>query len=66
MQTAWSSLGRGIIGTGHRVSAEHLAAYLDGMTWRFDNRNNPFLFRDTMLRLIHSGNLEYKDLIRAA
>jgi hypothetical protein len=32
------------------------------MTWRFDNRKNPFLFRDTLLRLIHSGNLEYKEL----
>ncbi len=27
---------------------------------------NPFLFRDTMLKLIHSDNLEYKELTRAA
>jgi len=44
----------------------HLPAYLDEMTWRFNNRKNPFLFRDTMLRLIHSENLEYKELTRAA
>jgi hypothetical protein len=31
--------------------------YLDEMTWRFNNRKNPFLFRDTMLKLIHSENL---------
>jgi len=36
------------------------------MLWRFDNRENPFLFRDTMLRLIHSDNLEYKELTKAA
>jgi hypothetical protein len=31
------------------------------MTWRFNDRENPFLFLDTMLELIHSGNLEYKN-----
>jgi hypothetical protein len=45
--------------------AKHLAAYLDEMTWRFNNRKNPFLFRDTMLKLIHSENLEYKELTAA-
>jgi hypothetical protein len=35
-----------------------LPAYLDEMTWRFNNRKNPFLFRDTVLKLIASGNLE--------
>jgi hypothetical protein len=36
------------------------------MTWRFNNRKNPYLFRDTMLKLIHSDNLEYKKVIQAA
>jgi hypothetical protein len=36
------------------------------MTWRFNNRKNSFLFRDTMLKLIHSDNLEYKELTKAA
>jgi hypothetical protein len=31
-----------------------------------NNRKNPFLFRDTMLKLIHSDNLEYKELTKAA
>jgi hypothetical protein len=39
---------------------------LDEMTWRFDNRKNPFLFRDTMPKLIHPDNLEYKELTTAA
>ncbi len=39
---------------------------LTEMTWRFNNRKNPFLFRDTMLKLIHSDNLEYKELTKAA
>ena len=65
-ESAFSLLKRGIMGTWHKVSAKHLAAYLDEMTWRFDNRKNPYLFRDTLLRLIHSGNLEYKELTKAA
>jgi transposase-like protein len=66
VESAFSLLKRGIMGTWHRISAKHLAAYLDEMTWRFNNRKNPFLFRDTMLKLIHSNNLQYKDLTEAA
>jgi transposase-like protein len=62
VESAFSLLKRGIIGTWHRISAKHLAAYLDEMTWRFNNRKNPYLFRDTVLKLIASDNLEYKDL----
>ena len=66
VESAFSLLKRGIVGTWHRVSAKHLAAYLDEMTWRFNNRKNPFLFRDTIVKLIASGNLEYKELTKAA
>jgi transposase-like protein len=66
VESAFSLLKRGIVGTWHRVSAKHLPAYLDEMTWRFNNRKNPFLFRDTMLRLLASDNLEYKELTKAA
>ena len=65
VESAFSLLKRGIIGSWHRVSAKHLAAYLDEMTWRFNNRKNPFLFRDTMMKLIRSENLEYKELTAA-
>ena len=30
------------------------------------SRNNPYLFLDTLLRLISSENLEYKELTKAA
>ena len=66
VESAFSLLKRGIMGTWHRISAKHLPAYLDEMTWRFNNRKNSFLFRDTMLKLIHSDNLEYKELTKAA
>jgi len=38
----------------------------DEMTWRFNNRKNPYLFRDAKLKLIPSENLEYKELMKAA
>jgi transposase-like protein len=66
VESAFSLLKRGIVGTWHKVSTKHLGAYLQEMTWRFNNRKNVFLFRDTMLKLIASDNLEYKELIKAA
>jgi transposase-like protein len=62
VESAFSLLKRGIVGTWHKVSAKHLPAYLDEMCFRFNNRKNEFLFRDTMLKLIGSPNLEYKHL----
>jgi transposase-like protein len=62
VESAFSLLKRGIMGTWHRVSAKHLPAYLDEMCFRFNNRKNPFLFRDTILKLISSPNVEYKNL----
>jgi len=65
IESAFSLLKRGIIGSWHKVSAKHLPAYLDEMTFRFNNRNNPFLFRDTMMKLIDAPVLEYKKLTAA-
>jgi transposase-like protein len=62
VESAFSLLKRGIMGTWHKLSVKHLASYLDEMCFRFNNRENPFLFRDTMLKLIGSPNLEYKEL----
>jgi transposase-like protein len=66
IESAFSLLKCGIIGSWHKISAKHLQAYLDEMTWRFDNRNNPYLFRDTMMKLIEAPVLEYKKLTAAA
>jgi hypothetical protein len=32
------------------------------MCFRFNNRKNPYLFHGTLLKLIASPNLEYKEL----
>ena len=62
VESAFSLLKRGIVGTWHKIDAKHLPAYLDEMCFRFNNRKNPYLFRDTIIKLIASTNLEYKEL----
>jgi hypothetical protein len=32
------------------------------MCFRFNNRKNPFLFRDTIVKLVSTQNVEYKEL----
>jgi transposase-like protein len=62
IENAFSLFKRGVRGTWHHISAKHLASYLEEMSFRFNNRTNPYLFRDTILKLIGSANLEYKRL----
>jgi transposase-like protein len=66
IESAFSLFKRGIVGAWHKVSVKHLPAYLQEMTWRFNNRKNQYLFRDTLMRLLALENLEYKDLTSAA
>jgi transposase-like protein len=63
VENAWSLFKRSIIGSYHQISTKHLNAYLDEFEWKFNGRNNPFLFRDTVLRLLNSPNIEFKKLI---
>jgi hypothetical protein len=64
VEGVFSLFKRSIVGAFHQVSVKHLDRYLDEFSFRFDNRNNPYLFRDTLLRLIASDNLEYKELTK--
>jgi transposase-like protein len=61
----WSSLVRSIGTSYHHLSAKHLPAYLDETAFRYKNRHNAYLFRDTLLRLIGSEPMPYSDLIAA-
>lgn len=64
LENVWSLFKRSVIGSYHKVSVKHLDRYLDEFEFRFNNRNNPYHFRDTLLRLIASSNLEYKELTK--
>jgi transposase-like protein len=63
IENVWSLLKRSIVGSYHQVSAKHLDAYLDELEFRFNNRENPFMFRDAMLKLVVADNLPYAKLI---
>lgn len=63
IESVWSLLKRSIVGSYHQLSAKHLDVYLDELEWRFNNRDNPYLFRDTLAALMSAESLEYKDLI---
>ena len=53
-------------GSFHKVSRKHLERYLDEFEFRFNNRNNPFIFRDALRELVSAERLEYRDLVQAS
>ncbi len=63
IEGVWSLFKRSVIGTYHQLSAKHLPAYLDEMAFRFNNRDNAYLFRDTLLRMIEGETLPLKELV---
>jgi transposase-like protein len=63
VEGAFGLFKRSIVGSFHQISHKHLELYLDEFEFRFNNRKNPYLFRDTMLKLIGSPNVEYKKLV---
>ena len=64
LENVWTLFKRSIVGSYHQVSEKHLDRYLDEFEFRFNNRDNPYLFRDTLLRLLQTSNLEYKQLTK--
>ena len=44
IESFWSLLKRGIIGTYYNVSKEYLPLYLNEFSFRFNNRKNPDMF----------------------
>jgi transposase-like protein len=62
IESAFSLLKRGIIGTWHKISAKHLAAYLDEMTFRFNRRKNANLFLDTLRHMVTAPALTFEKL----
>ena len=66
IESAWSLLKRSIVGSYHQLSAKHLSAYLDEFSFKFNGRENPYLFRDTLLKLIEGHALTYGALVQGA
>jgi len=62
VESAFSLLKRGIVGTWHRVSAKHLPAYLEEMEFRFNRRNRSDLFVDTLRHMVMAPALTFEKL----
>jgi transposase-like protein len=63
VEGVFSLFKRAIVGSYHQISSKHMDAYLDEFEWRFNGRDNPYLFRDTLMRLLKSPKMEFKELI---
>src|SRR5208283_6096956 len=62
VESAFSLLKRGIIGSWHRISAKHLEAYLEEMQFRFNRRGRSDLFVDTLRHMVTSNPLTFEKL----
>jgi transposase-like protein len=62
VESAFSLLKRGIIGTWHRISPKHLASYLNEMTFRFNRRKSHTLFLDTLRHMVTAPVLTFERL----
>jgi transposase-like protein len=65
IESVWSLFDRSVIGAYHKLSVKHLPAYLDEAAFRWNNRENPFWFRDTILRLVEGDTLTFAELTAA-
>jgi transposase-like protein len=62
VENSFSLLKRGIVGTWHRISAKHLAAYLEEMEFRFNRRHSKTLFLDILRHMVTADPLTFEKL----
>ena len=63
IEGVWSLFKRSLMGAFHKMSAKHMDRYLEELEWRFNNRDNPNIFNDTLHRIMNTKPMEYKELV---
>ena len=63
IEGVWSLFKRSIVGSFHKMSAKHMDRYLEELEWRYNNRDNPHIFRDTLARIMNTDPLRYSELV---
>jgi len=63
IESAFSLLKRGIVGSFHKVSIKHLHRYLGEFEYRFNRRKAPGMFEETLRRIAERKPLPYSELI---
>jgi transposase-like protein len=64
IESVWSLFKRSVIGSYHQLSEKHLQSYLDEHAFRFNNRKNPYLFRDTLQKLLQTPPVPFEELTK--
>ena len=54
---------RSVVWASHQTSRKHLDRCVEEMEWRFNNRDNPHMFRDTVKRIPNVDALRYRELV---
>jgi len=62
IESAFSLLKRGIVGSFHRISHKHLHRYLSEFEYRFNGRELPDLFGATVARMVGRKEMRYSEL----
>jgi ISXO2-like transposase domain len=62
IESAFSLLKRGLIGSFHRVSIKHLHRYLAEFEHRFNARKDHNRFEEMVRRMLQPGGMQYKQL----
>ena len=50
------------MGAFHKMSIKHMDRYIEELEWRYNNRNSPHIFRDTLARIMDTKYLTYREL----
>jgi transposase-like protein len=62
IEGAFGLFKRGLVGSFHQISRKHLDRYLDEFEFRYNNRKNAYLFRDTLQKLVSTESMPYEQL----
>jgi transposase-like protein len=65
IESSFSLLKRGLIGSFHRVSIKHLHRYLAEFEWRFNARKDANRFEQTVGRMLNSGAMPSRRAYRS-
>ena len=63
IEGAWSLFKRSIMGAFHKMSVKHMDRYLEEFEWKYNNRDNPDIFLDTLKRIMNTENITYRELV---
>jgi transposase-like protein len=63
VESSFSLLKRGLIGSFHRVSTKHLQRYLNEFEYRFNERNSTKQFENCVAQMCQTKPLTFKNLV---